>query len=65
MEKFLLCTLQITNQILYKGNLLRRGVKRERLFEKKKKVFAFHTSKTVHGKSLEKGCERERLFEKK
>ena len=42
------------------GNLLRRGVKRERFFEKKFLIFTPHI--TVHGKSFEKGCEKEKTF---
>ena len=44
-------------------NLLRRGVKRERLFEKKDKKFLLFTPQiTVYGKSFEKGCEKGKTF---
>ncbi len=48
------------------GNLLRRGVKRERLFEKKrKKLLLFTPQITVYGKSFEKGCEKGKTLRKK
>ncbi len=65
LEKLLLSTHQITNQIrttVYMGNLLRRGVKRERLFLRKEKFLLFTSQITVHGKSFEKGCEKGNTF---
>ena len=57
-KKFLLLTPQITVQ----GKFLRRGVKRERLFEKKEKKILFTPQITAQGKSFEKGCEKGKTF---
>ncbi len=66
MEKFLLSTSQITNQITvrYMGNLLKRGVKREILFEKKSFCF-LHVKKLFMGNLLKRGVKREILFKKR
>ncbi len=46
------------------GNHLKRGVRREELFEKifLKKFLLFTPQITVNGKSFEKGCEKGKTF---